>query len=150
MESGSSAAQDVHTDPEIVGIGRSAVAETTAVLEHHTSVINSMLNFSESGGIIGGKSAVMPRSSEGLNKPAKREFVEVGVESGSKTSRGEQSNPVRGTELSSHSRLNVERSTVAESTARRPGTPSSSPPLERNPAETSGAAPGECHLSSKP
>ena len=126
-------------------MGRSAAQETTASHGHHPTAISSILNFSESGGIIGGKSGVMPQSSDLLNRSARREAIEIGILSGSKTFRGEQSVPNKGTELSSHSKPNVENSAVAESSASRPGPTSSPTAPARNPAEASGTSPGEHH-----
>ncbi|KAG0586168.1 hypothetical protein KC19_2G069500 [Ceratodon purpureus] len=134
--------QDVHTGTEKVGMERSSAHETTETGGQHTTAINSILNFSESGGIIGGRSGVLPHSSEPLNTSGRREAIEDGMQSGSKTSRGEQSIPTRGMALSSHSNPTVDRSTDPESSAGRPRQPSSSTAPAKNPAETSGASPG--------
>ena len=135
------AVRDVHSDAER--------AQGTAAI-HHTTAMNSILGFSESGGVGGGKSGVVPRPSEVYDKPGNREAVEVGMQPGSKVSRGEQSTvSSRGAdEVRSNLEPNVERSTVAESSAGRPGPPSSSrgAPVS-NPVETNGASPGEWSCS---
>lgn len=135
--------------------------------EHHAAPIKPMstLNYSESGGGVGEKSEAMPhlvvRCTELLTKSERREATEVGMKPGLKISndgktsssvmtgklahglppRGEQYIP---TKLSSHSVLNVEHSSVAESSDRKAGPPSPSTAPASNPADTNGSSRGKC------
>jgi hypothetical protein len=65
--------QDVHIDAKEVGMGRSGAGKTAAIHGHLTIGVDSILNFSQSGGILGGMFGAVPHSGELLNKSGSKQ-----------------------------------------------------------------------------